>query len=747
LIFERRDSSQDEGARVQRKVCARFALLILTSAQRRFGKMKNSIVAAYLYLALALLIPAGSAQAQFQLGASDRDAMTAAMERLHQGWDQPSVNTANSIIAKPIYTERHWRGFFEGYFSNRKSNMALWGYLWYPTFAWFDDFTHYKLQYGLLELAKGRISAAFQNHPADLGQFLAAAPADKDELNMWLSFAWNLGARGSTLTDKDALYAWTKQLIAQHPQWLSAAHYIDPVAQPFANAVRMQVHINLRDTLSLTPQIKDDIAATLKLSGPRLHLWRSHSLLLHDNHFFHPAETTFIQNLYDAVPAGLVLPGNISVNDAYGNVGATRLHIDARTAVNVFAVHVGGNGGNGFPAEVTPHDCDGFALVTIHEANHVVEGLTIGSNAALRARQTALIQDAGNDRMNYLRSIIEDGFFVRAPQEFFASISNMYVANTDLTFEVGRKRLQQMGRHQPVEQFLFFLDVYSRGTNFSRGYQVDTQARLTAYDIPLQRDAQSRIRSLTLPSGSYEITYGANGKVSAVSQSGTRLVVTASAANYKVSHVARQAIVSAFGTGLATATEAAASLPLPTTLAGTTVRVKDGTGQERLAPLFYVSPTQINYQIPPGTAAGPVSITATSADGTVTVGAAQTAAAAPSLFTLNQGGTGAAAALDAITFTPAPFNATRAGGEPNIVALFGTGLGADATDTSGNVKDSVQVTLDDRPVAVQYAGRAPGYAGLNQINFVLPADVRAGAHTVVLWRDGVPSNAVTVTVR
>ena len=62
--------------------------------------------------------------------------------------------------------------------------------------------------------------------------------------------------------------------------------------------------------------------------------------------------------------------------------------------------------------------------------------------------------------------------------------------------------------------------------------------------------------------------------------------------------LASEAIAAAFGTGLATTTSAATTLPLPTQLAGTTVKIKDSAGIERLAPLFFVSPTQVNYQIP-----------------------------------------------------------------------------------------------------------------------------------------------------
>ncbi|MCI0363864.1 MAG: hypothetical protein L0219_08285, partial [Phycisphaerales bacterium] len=92
-------------------------------------------------------------------------------------------------------------------------------------------------------------------------------------------------------------------------------------------------------------------------------------------------------------------------------------------------------------------------------------------------------------------------------------------------------------------------------------------------------------------------------------------VSTVSAASFRGSPLAAEAIVSAFGASLATATQSATVSPLPTTLAGTTVNVRDGAGTERLSPLFFVSPTQINYQIPAGTPTGGATITVTSGDG------------------------------------------------------------------------------------------------------------------------------------
>ena len=118
-----------------------------------------------------------------------------------------------------------------------------------------------------------------------------------------------------------------------------------------------------------------------------------------------------------------------------------------------------------------------------------------------------------------------------------------------------------------------------------------------------------------------------------------------SAASYKRAGVAGESIITAFGSGLATATEVATTLPLPTTLAGTTVKIKDGAGKETLAPLFFVSPTQVNYQVPAGVEPGLSTVTITNSQGQIAKEYTQVLTIAPGLFTANASGQGVVAAV------------------------------------------------------------------------------------------------------
>ncbi len=228
-----------------------------------------------------------------------------------------------------------------------------------------------------------------------------------------------------------------------------------------------------------------------------------------------------------------------------------------------------------------------------------------------------------------------------------------------------------------------------------------------------------------------------------------RTVIALSAASFKPTLAAGE-ISALFGGGLSGGIAVASSQPLPTTLAGTQVRI-NGVA----AGLFFVSPDQINFQVPRTTAATTGSQVNSSTalieiirDGQlIRAGAFQIAPVVPGIFTTNQSGTGAAAALDAFTFTGGPFNAKQSNGQPNIIAVYGTGVGADVTDADGNAAGSTTATIDGAAVSVSYAGRAPGFIGLNQFNITFPATITSGNHTLVISRNGIAAREVTIAIR
>lgn len=240
-----------------------------------------------------------------------------------------------------------------------------------------------------------------------------------------------------------------------------------------------------------------------------------------------------------------------------------------------------------------------------------------------------------------------------------------------------------------------------------------------------------------------------------------RPVTSVSAASFRGLTLAPEEIVAAFGTGLATSTQIATALPLPTTLAGTTVKVRDSAGTERAAPLFFVSATQVNYLVPAGTATGAATVTVTAGDGALSASVVQLANVAPGLFTASASGRGVAAA-NALTFRPdgSSFAQTVARFDPVTSQLVAVpiDLGPEGNrtfavlyGTGGRGRSSlaaVTALIGGVAAPVSYAGPQGGFAGLDQFNVEIPrALLGRGLVDVVLLVDGQVANTVQIAIK
>ena len=218
---------------------------------------------------------------------------------------------------------------------------------------------------------------------------------------------------------------------------------------------------------------------------------------------------------------------------------------------------------------------------------------------------------------------------------------------------------------------------------------------------------------------------------------------------------AAESIVAAYGSELATGTATATTIPLSTSLNGNTVTVTDSAAVARSAPLFYVSPLQINFEIPAGTATGLATVTFQNQNGTSQSSAIQIGSVSPGVFDLTGAGLVAAWVLPVISgvqqplqpvyqiangsLVPLPINLGPST-EQVYLEMYGTGVrnGKNVTVTVGNLS-----------VPVLYAGAAPGYAGEDQVNIgpLPPALAGQGSVNIVLTADGQQANVVTVTIQ
>jgi len=191
------------------------------------------------------------------------------------------------------------------------------------------------------------------------------------------------------------------------------------------------------------------------------------------------------------------------------------------------------------------------------------------------------------------------------------------------------------------------------------------------------------------------------------------------------------ALISIFGENLAGETAVATGTPLPTSLAGTSVEATDGTNTWTL-PLYMVSPGQINAQIPYGIT-GSLTIRVVTSAGTSAADSIAIQPRAPKLFAWNEGGFGRAVLThhdeDATPvdrqhpLKPGEYVSIWANslGEVNPAAVAGD----PANDGSAGkplqeVTTEVVAAIDAVPATVTFAGLAPYFAGLYQIDVLTP---------------------------
>ncbi len=215
--------------------------------------------------------------------------------------------------------------------------------------------------------------------------------------------------------------------------------------------------------------------------------------------------------------------------------------------------------------------------------------------------------------------------------------------------------------------------------------------------------------------------------------------------------VAPESLASLFVPTGAAATETAAA-PYPMRLGGVSLEVRDSAGATRPVPLVFVSPTQINFQVPAGTAVGEAALILTNDRGSTPVGGMQVDAVAPALFMVfhpnsTPAALGVRVAADG-QHTPVPvFNCfgppganpvscgpatIRLVGDPVYVSFYATGFrGADSSN--------VTASINGVRLPIEYAG-PQGTPGLDQINVRLLPEAAGPLAFVTIAIDGVVAN-------
>jgi len=280
--------------------------------------------------------------------------------------------------------------------------------------------------------------------------------------------------------------------------------------------------------------------------------------------------------------------------------------------------------------------------------------------------------------------------------------------------------------------------------NWLLGPAVGTQT-VAAYGTSASGGTVVAIFTATAPAGTTTPSLNSGG------------VVNAAGYTFSPAAISPGSIVSVFGTNLSNAPPSGVSASY--FVSQTLIGALDGTAvtfNGIPGPLFYVSPTQINVQVP----------FATSGLQTVRVQVLRAGVAsaplqvpvqsiAPGIFTAAANGTGAAAALNPDFSANSASNPIARGG---VIAFFATGLDLKLINSQNffsgaPISSSVlcattpQVTIGAQPATIQYCGPAPGFVGLWQVNAQVPASIAAGQTQVAMTVGGQLANPVSIFVK
>jgi uncharacterized protein (TIGR03437 family) len=200
------------------------------------------------------------------------------------------------------------------------------------------------------------------------------------------------------------------------------------------------------------------------------------------------------------------------------------------------------------------------------------------------------------------------------------------------------------------------------------------------------------------------------------------------------------AVLSIFGNRLAGTVEIAGAVPLPASLGGVQVTVNGVP-----APLYLVSPTQLNVQIPYETPTDSVATLMVQYNGQTASYPFNVGLTAPAIFTDSLGAplpNGSARVGDTITLFVTGVGAVS----PVVATGAGPAAGTNIANLPKPVNQPVTVTVGGIGASIQFAGIPVGLVGVMQINYVVPSGLPVGVQPVVVTVGHASSLEANLTV-
>jgi len=356
------------------------------------------------------------------------------------------------------------------------------------------------------------ISEDLENHKNDLNVFLSNS---EDKLGLWVRCLETLYNNVNYLSQakKDELFYKINALIKSNPYYFQKDHAFSKNTESTIAWIREKMVILFYAyAMPLDAQKKSLICETLNLKELYKDIWEKFNVLILDNNSLYEKNLKFLYDLLSSLSIGthnlkLILIGKalgMPVKGLYlinpdekklifdmGDSFATNTNIGY--AIDLWDTHIDEGYENPFPDDVPSREDPYFSGAAAHELTHIIDFNLVYKNKELYNERQQLLKNAGENHLNYLRSMIEDGFFIKNPAEFLASIANQYFCNTWNTLSLALARFNKNYK-EPINQFLFFVRVLSMDNNFAPFYtRTESGTKLVKKDIRIEKDTNGRI--------------------------------------------------------------------------------------------------------------------------------------------------------------------------------------------------------------------------------------------------------------
>ena len=426
-------------------------------------------------------------------------------------WGDGSSHSANTILRKP-YSVDDWEAYFSNFFENNAFTKNLRDYIGYPVFLWFGSEMQ-ELQEGLVTPLLDIVERSWDSANAAGNMAFVDNATLAEEIDSALYMLSNMSNDGRGLVSPETqarIYTRLADLYSIHSSVLRHSSTLDPVVMPWYATLRARttqvlasaIPTTTTNRLTASATDKQNFALDVGLSGSQLSLWQDHDVLYLDNKLSSESRYSVVDSFLTQIPKDLQNLMMISVNDFLGNTSA----LQGREVGfgDVFgAVNNINDGGirNWFPDDYRTFYSSRFGsnlgwMIT-HNINDFYITKENSGSQELKSRRSELIDFAGLNSSNYLQSEYTPQHIQNNPQQFLASTSGVWFSNTSLALDLGLSRATQ-GFFGPLNQFLFFADIFSLGSDETIFYELGTNGQLSSYAVPVSRSSSGAIDGITV---------------------------------------------------------------------------------------------------------------------------------------------------------------------------------------------------------------------------------------------------------